>query len=181
MEATDTLEITFTHSAGGGSKVFFQTDRGIRLFRGSGSFTLNLLRSILMLSGLLAILAAIGVSTGAMFSLPVACYSASLVLILQAFSGVISEVVAGGIPVPSEETLWVVQRLTELRYGVFQALLWILQPMQVESPLGRVADGVSIPTPELVSVLGLRFLPVIALAAVMGIWVFSKREAGDAS
>jgi hypothetical protein len=121
------------------------------------------------------------VSTGSIFSLPVACYSASVVLLVQAFSGVVSEVVDSGLPADLAESPWLLQRLLELRLIFFQLLLRLLQPMQVENPLTRVAEGVMIPTTEVLVVILFRFLPVIVLSAGVGIFLFSKREVGTAS
>ena len=181
MAGATSLELTFRNLAPEGSKIFFQTDQGIRLFHQGGSFSLNLFRSVFLFCGLLSILAAIGVSAGSMFSLPVACYSTMVVLVLQAFSGIVSEVVEQGFPARPEEVSSVVHLFTQARFILFQGILILIQPMQMESPLGRVAEGVLIPSSEVFAVLSLRFLPIIGVAALIGIFFFSKREVGDAS
>lgn len=181
MHGINVLKATFENPGEDSSKVFFALDRGVRIFLPGGSFSLNLFKSVLLLAGLLAILAAIGTTTGSIFSLPVACYSASVVLLVQAFSGVVSEVVTRGLPADFEKSSWIVQRLTELQLVVFRCLLYLLRPMQMENPLGRVAEGIQIPSAEVLSILCLRFAPVVLLAAVVGILLFSRREAGAAS
>jgi ABC-type transport system involved in multi-copper enzyme maturation permease subunit len=181
LVGADRLEVTFVNLAEERAKIFFQPNRGVRLFRTGGTFGPNLFRAVLLLSGLLAILAAIGVTTGSVFSLPVACYTASVTLLLQAFSGVVSEVVSRGLPPDLAEAPWILQRLTELRLAVFQLILRLLQPLQVGNPLSRVAEGVLIPYSEVGSVLLFRFTPVILLAAAIGIFLFSRREIGGAS
>lgn len=181
MDGMESLQVSFHHLQDEGSKIFFQPDRGVRLFRRGGAFAPNLFRAVLVLSGLLAILAAIGVSTGSIFSLPVACYSASVVLLLQGFSGVVSEVVENGLPADLAESPWMLQQLLQFRIGFFSLVLRILQPLQVENPLTRVADGVLVSWGEVFRILIFRFSPVILLAAVAGIVLFSRREVGDAT
>ena len=173
--------VSFENRGEEGGRVFFKTERGLRLFFEAGGFGLNIFRALLLISGLLAILAAIGVSTGSVFSLPVACYVTAVILLLQAFSGTVKDVVDAGIPPSSEEQTNIARAVEVFQFKVYEGVLVVLQPLQVESPLGRVAQGVFISPAELGRVFGLRFTPVILLISGLGIFIFSRREIGEAA
>lgn len=175
------LEITFENRGEDGSRVFFKPDRGVRLFFEAGAFSWNLGRALLLISGMMAILAAIGVSSGAVFSLPVACYVTAVVLMLQAFSGSVRGVVEAGLPPPSEEQSHMARQVEIFQFKVYEGVLVLLKPLQVESPLGRVSQGVFISPGELFSVFGLRYSSVILLISGLGIFAFSRREIGEAA
>lgn len=179
MAGAEQLIVSFENRGEEGGRVFFKTERGLRLFFEAGGFGLNLFRALILISGLLAILAAIGVSTGAVFSLPVACYVTAVILLLQTFSGSVEEVVGAGIPAAGEDQTTIARAVEVFQFKVYEGVLVVLQPLQVESPLGRVAQGVYISPAELGKVFGLRFAPVILLISGLGIFIFSRREIGE--
>jgi uncharacterized membrane protein YhiD involved in acid resistance len=174
------LELTFYNLSDDADRVFFKPDRGVRLYLEGGRFAPNLFRALLLIIGLLAILAAIGVSAGSVFSLPVACYATSVILLLQAFSGVVEEVLEEGPSSRETEISRAAQGLQEIQHIIYKGILVILRPLQVESPLGRVSRGVQISNAEVAVTYGLRFLPIILLISGAGIFCFSRREAGGA-
>jgi hypothetical protein len=180
MVGAQTLTLNFENLSEEADRVFFKTDRGVRLFFSAGGFALNLFRALLLLSGLLAILAAIGVSAGSIFSLPVACYVSAVVLMLQAFSGVVQEAVDEGAPQQIEDQSAIEYRIQQLQFNVFKGVLMVLKPLQVESPLGRVSRGILISPLELLKIFTFRFTPIILLVSGGGILLFSKREIGGA-
>ena len=178
LAGAEALRITYTNLSWERDKVFFKTDRGVRILREGGSFAGNLGRAVLVFSGLLAILAALGVSAGSVFSLPVACYSTAMVLVAQAFSGVITEVLEEGMV--KEDVHILMQALLGLRSVAFQGLLFLLEPLQVENPLSRVAEGILIAPQEVVTLFAFRLLPILLIIAIAGTGVFSRREIGGA-
>lgn len=178
MAGAKTLTLSFENLNKEGGRVFFKTDKGVRIFFQAGGFIMNLFRALLLLSGLLAILAAIGVSAGSIFSLPVACYVSAVVLMLQAFSGIVEEVVEAGPEQRQEEQSILSYGINQFQYRVYQGVLIGLKPLQVESPLGRVSRGVLISPVELLKIFCLRFAPIVLLISGGGILLFSKREIG---
>ncbi|MDA3872478.1 MAG: hypothetical protein PF795_00765 [Kiritimatiellae bacterium] len=180
MAGLEELTLTFTNLSEDGDRVFFKSDRGVRLYLEGGAFAPNLLRAILLIIGLLAILAAIGVSAGSVFSLPVACYATSVILLLQAFSGVVEEVLEQGPSQEETETTLISKAVQEIQLGVFKGVLVILKPLQVESPLGRVSRGVQIAATEVAGIFFFRFIPIILVISSAGIFCLSKREVVEA-
>jgi hypothetical protein len=181
MAGAKTLTLTFENLNAEGGRVFFKTNQGVRIFFPAGGFVMNLFRALLLLSGLLAILAAIGVSAGSVFSLPVACYVSAVVLLLQAFSGIVEEVVEAGPEQRQEEQSLFSYGINQFQYRVYQGVLIGLKPLQVESPLGRVSRGILISPVEVLGIFSLRFTPIILLLGGMGVLLFSKREIGVAT
>lgn len=180
MAGVSELKLTFSNLSEDGDRVFFKPDRGVRLYLEGGAFSPNLLRAILLIIGLLSILAAIGVSAGSVFSLPVACYATSVILLLQAFSGVVEEVLEQGPDPEDSEITWMSKAVQEIQLGVFRGVLVILKPLQVESPLGRVSRGVQISSTEVAGSVFFRFTPIVLVISAAGIFCFSKREVGGA-
>lgn len=175
------LEVRFLNRNTGGDMVFFKPDGGVRIYRPAGGFAPNLFRALLLLSGLLALLAAIGVGAGSVFSLPVACYATSVVLILRAFSGVVEEAArARPAPAGTEEVSAVGQAYDTARRQLYRALLVVLKPVEIEQPLDRVSRGVLVSWREVGGTLALRFAPVLLLIAGIGVFLFSRRETGGA-
>ncbi len=175
------LTLRFENRSEESGRVFFKTDQGVRLFFGGGSFFLNLFRALLLLCGMLGLLAAIGVSAGSVFSLPVACYVSAVVLLMQSFSGTVEEVVAGGVPAIEHEENQLSHSIKVFQYKVFQGVLVVLKPLEIESPLGRVSKGVLVSPSETFSVFFLRFAPVVLLISGVGVFLFSRREIGAAA
>ncbi|MGA0332939.1 MAG: hypothetical protein ACO3NW_03180 [Kiritimatiellia bacterium] len=174
------LVISYENTSESSSRVFFKTDQGVRLYFEGGTFLMNLFRGLLIISGLLAILAAIGVSAGSCFSLPGACYVSAAVLLLQGFSGVVEEVLDKGIP-PAEEQQSALNRSFQVfQFQVYKGVHLMIQPLQMEAPLSRVSRGVQIPPAELFRTLALHFTPVILVISGTGIFVFHRRETGGA-
>lgn len=175
------LVLTFENLSEESGRVFFKTDQGVRIFFAEGGFAANLFRALLLICGLLAILAAIGVSAGSVFSLPVACYVSAVVLMLQAFSGMVEEVVEAGPPSPEPEQSQLAQQVKIFQYNVYRGVLVVLKPLQMESPLGRVSRGVQVSGNEVLTLSALRLTPVILLISAFGIFLFNRREIGGAA
>jgi hypothetical protein len=160
--------------------VFFKPGTGVQLFRPSGSFAFNLLRAVTVLAGLLAVLAAIGVGAGAVFSLPVACYATAMILVVQAFSGVVEDVIREASVVPEQETS-LQAGVRQARILFYQGLQVALRPMDLDAPLDRVSRGIEVSSRELAQRLAVRFLPLIAFFGLSGILLFQRREIGGSA
>ncbi len=161
--------------------LFFQPGNGVRLVQPAGSFTWNLLRATLLLCGLLALLAALGMSAGALFSLPVACYVTAMLLLLELASGTLERAVSEGSTLVGDAPNQWVERLDQLTIGTYKLLLPILQPLNIGNPLAQVAEGIWISNRLLWGSLFLRFTPLFCLLALIGILLFSRREVASQS
>lgn len=179
-EEVTSITLTYTNRSTGHHKVFFRPQNGIRILRDGGSFGGNLFRAILLLSGLLGLLAAVGVGTGSVFSLPVACYTTSMLLVIKGFSGVIAGVVQEGVP-PTPETSGFLHALLIFRNLIFQGILVLQGPLEMEHPLIRVAEGILITPSETLRIFLIQFVPILLLIALISTFLFSRRELGAAT
>jgi len=175
------LTLTYENRSESSGRVFFKPHQGVRLYFTTGGFLLNLVRALILICGLLSLLAAIGVSAGSIFSLPVACYVSAVVLLLQAFSGTVEEAVEQGIPPRQEEQGAFSRAIQQVQFKVFEGILVVIQPLQMENPLGRVSRGIEIPPSEVFRIFLLRFTPVVLLISGLGTLAFHRREIGEAT
>jgi hypothetical protein len=159
--------------------VFFDPDDGVLLYRPGGHFGPNLFRALLLLSGLLALLAALGVSAGALFSLPVACYVTAVLLLFQSASGVVARAAEEGTSLGQMDNPGpLVRAMDHASQALYRGLAVVLRPLDLDDPLDRVARGVLVSPGELFSHGVTRMLPILAAIALAGIGLFHKREAG---
>lgn len=161
--------------------VFFPMHEGVALYRPGGAFAPNLLRALLLLAGLMSLLAALGVSSGGLFSLPVACYVTAVTLLLQLFSGSVEQTLELGTTLTGvTEPGRALQTVDRVSMAMYRGVHAVLKPLDVASPLGRASRGVSVSSGELASTLFLRMTPVLLVISLVGVLLFQRREAGVA-
>ncbi|GEM_PF-1175978 len=181
FDGATSITARFTLDGEEGRMVFFKPATGVRLYRPGGRFAPNLFRAVILYTGLLALLAALGVATSGMFSLPVACYVTAVFLFMQAFSGVVSEVIELESAALTREDIPAMERvLRETRVAAFKGIQLALRPLRLGQPLERVASGERIAPGEVAGTLGLRFLPLLSVTALVGGGLFLRREIGGA-
>lgn len=177
----ETLWVSFTNRSEDPHMVFFRTRDGVLLYRSEGSFAPNLFRALLLLAGLLALLAALGVSTGSLFSLPVACYATAMILVIQAFSGTLERVLEDGTTLrPHREHSEFMLRFDQAMMAGYRGLHALIRPLDVDRPLDRVSRGVLVSGAEVTRTLGFRMAPGLAVISLIGIGLFQRRETGGA-
>lgn len=94
LKATDvgapSLSVAFENHGTHGATLFFDPAGGLVLRRPAGTFAGNYLRALAMLYLRLALFAAIGVTLGTFFSMPVAAFLATVLVLVLQLSGFIS-------------------------------------------------------------------------------------------
>ncbi len=177
----NTLWVSFENQSEDAQMVFFRTRDGILLYRSAGGFGPNLFRALTLLAGLLALLAALGVSTGSLFSLPVACYATAMILVLQAFSGTLERVLEEGTVLNAQREHGAVMRgVDSVSMAAYRGMHALIRPLDVDRPLDRVSRGVLVSGAEAGRTLGFRMLPGLLVISLVGIGLFHRREAGVA-
>lgn len=181
FSGAETLWVEFENKSEDAQMVFFRTEDGVVLYRAEGGFGANLFRALLLLAGLLMLLAALGVSTGGLFSLPVACYATAMVLVLQGFSGTLERVLEEGTVLDSNREYGAVMRgVDAVSLAAYRGMHALIRPLDVDRPLDRVSRGVLVSGEEVAATLGLRMLPGLAVISLIGISLFNRREVGVA-
>ena len=177
----DILRVTFRNESEEPQTVFFRTRDGVLLYRTEGGFGPNLFRALALLGGLLALLAALGVSAGSLFSLPVACYATAMILVLQAFSGTLERVLDEGTTLsPNREHGAVMRGVDRVSMAAYRGMHALIRPLDIDRPLDRVSRGVLVSGGEVGRTAGFRMVPGLMVISLAGIGLFSKREAGGA-
>ena len=144
-----TMKVVFTNTATTeGAAVLVQHGAGMTAAVPDGGVARNLLKAWLALLAVLALLAAVGVSCGAMFSFPVAAFTASALVLVAVVgrSDLVEEGVEAGHshgPAPHEETAFD-HALDAFSKAMSQAVAAVLAPMSEVEALNRLGDGVAI-------------------------------------
>lgn len=159
--------------------VLFARDTGAQLLIRESGFEGNLLRALLLALAQLAFFTALGLTAGALFSFPVAVFTALAYLFIIGLSGLIGNEPA--IIADDLSPAWLAGALNAATAGIFQMANWITPPLAKFEPLNFLPTGAFIPW-SLVgaawTILGLAYGGVLA---ALGAWLFSRREMGLAS
>ena len=175
------LTVTFDNLSEREDMVFFRPETGIVLYQPHGAFAPNLFRALLLLAGLLSLLAALGVSAGSLFSLPVACYATAMTLIMRGFGDTVDQALREGTTLSrSPDQSLLLRAFNTFNHWVYRFVDLILKPLDINRPLDRVASGVLISGGEVLHTLFFRMTPVLLLIALAGILLFHQRETGVA-
>jgi len=136
------LLITYSGQNQESFSAVFDPDK-IVLLVPQGGFIGNFIRALLIMFGQLAFLAAIGVSAGCLFSLPVASFASCFTLILIQMGSYIeriagTKIVWPGSPVASESIMSWGSILIAL---IFKLLALIMYPLMNENALAYISTG----------------------------------------
>ena len=154
--------------------VLFNPDDGLQLLLHGGSFAANYARAILLLLFQLAFLAALGVTMGSLFSMPVASFCGLCLVILLQAAGYI-ESLAGETEIITSpvagRAFW-----NTFFHVFFRTAHRVLGPLRGPNPLDLLADGLLISNRWLATVLTVRVLLYGGLLALLSAWILNRRE-----
>ena len=159
--------------------VLFAADTGARLLIRESSFESNFIRALLLALARLAFFTALGLTAGALFSFPVAVFTAFAFLFITGLSGWIgveSLMAEGGLS-PG----WLADLLNVATRGIMQAAYLVTPPLARFEPLNFLPVGAFIPWVLVGEAWGMLALVYGGTLAVSGIWMFSRREMGLAA
>lgn len=182
------LQVTFAHQPEEGVTLFFDPEDGIRWEPYATSFEVNYLRALFLVWLRLAFLAALGIATGALFSTPVALFTAFALLLLMQFGGYADELAQRKVLFP--ETAVVAHaghshsvvhegepRLIDHAFHwLFRAMALVLRPLDEENPLEALAGGRVLPLSSLVYALLVQVVLYGGLLALATSWILAHRE-----
>ena len=185
--------ITFRNLGGHGATLFFDPANGLVLRRAASTFAGNYLRALARLYLRLALFAAIGVTLGTLFSMPVATFlSLVLILILQ-LSGFISAAaqvdretfVANVAPFggghvhgdaePAPPSL-AARAAANVFYYAYRGTWLALRPLLADRTLDDLANGAYLPPRDLARALLAEGLGLPLLLALLSTAVLRRRE-----
>lgn len=162
-------------AAADGAAVLVRAADGAVLLVPAGSFVGNLMASGVVLWAMLSALAAVGVCAGTMFSLPVAVFAASAVMVVGLLSRTDLEESAGcGHDHSSGDTC---ATLTHpFAATVLGGIARVVAPVADAEPLDRLGDRVLLDGADVARAVGVVGVAVPVLFAAVGGFVLRRRE-----
>ncbi len=177
-----TLTVEFVNLHERAVTVIFAPAEDLHLMVYAGGFAANYLRAALLILFHLAFLAAIGVTAGAYFSIPVAALTSFYALLVINAARFIGRVAERGLPAPhthgphehSHSRLeHVIEFLTQYFYRGLHA---VLRPLEGVNPLDYVAIGQWIPWSEVGQMFLIKVLLYSGLLLALGAWHIAHKE-----
>ena len=157
--------------------VAFDPEDGLSLHAYSGSFESNLARALLAVLFRLAFFAALGVTAGSLFSMPVASFVAICGLIMMQISGYVQSVAGQSVIIHSHHgeahgpTVW-----DHIFGAVFKAFSKLVGPLQGPDPLELLTNGQLMTWAWLGSIFLVQVVIYGGVLMLISAWVLNKRE-----
>ncbi len=155
----------------------FPLQDGMAVLFPQGSFTANFIRALGIIFCWLVLLSAIGLMAASFLSFPVAAFFSITMLLVAFSSGTLAETVdlgsvtTGTTPAPGMRSI-----TDTIFIPIFKGLLGILNLVEKFSPIDALSTGRSVPWSELAAAFGQIVVLFGGFFAVVGIFMFSRRE-----
>jgi len=173
-----TVHITaINHQIDPPTTIVFEEESDLKLILQSPGIATNYIQSLLLIFGNLALLAALGLTAGCLFSMPTASFLALFVLLVMNMSGYITEMAQSGIVTQAHAgtAIGLDEYPLVVRF-VFNALNVILQPLQQFTPVQHLAENEMTGWPMTLRGLGLYIGVYSVIIGAIGSWLFNRRE-----
>jgi len=155
--------------------VIFNPDEGIQLLVRESGFGPNFVRSLIIVLFYLALLAALGLCASAFFSLPVATFTASALVVIVMISHYFTFASSPGHAAGHHEE----EEMSQLQLvsaHVLEGIHMCVSPAMGFGPLGRLSDGILVSWREVGSAALVLALAYPAILGVAGTWFLRRRE-----
>lgn len=183
MAGSDRVTLTFENRDEHGAIAVFDPKDGVRLMVRAGGHIGNHVRGLLIIWFQIALLAAIGVTAGSMFSFPVAAFLSMAVALVTRMSTYVARMAspdsmffetAGPMPAwqAAVERIW---------RGFFVVMNWVLAPARGADVLGRLSSGEWIGWGEVGAAAALNLLLGCGGLALLSCAILRRRELGGAA
>lgn len=166
------IRVTYRNLSPDDTTVVFDPDDGITLLADRGGFGPNLLRALLIMFGQLALLAAIGVSAGTLFSLPVAVLCSVYLLVLLYAGPYLETVVVRDTSVPGAD----IGTAEEVLRVPLVVMYHATAPLRVEDPLSNLSQGLLVSWSQVGRVLLVQFVLYSCAIGAVASAVFQRKE-----
>ncbi len=168
------VTLSYRNASQDGSSAIFAPNEGIKLLVHRGGFAANLFRSLLVIFAQLAFLAAVGVTAGTLFSLPVAALFAGYTLLLIQSAPYIESIATRGGSIMADGGRLAILDLV-LR-PIFQLTNFLVAPLRGADPLHLLVQGLEVGWPTIGSEFLIRVVLYSGAAGLLATWVFNRRE-----
>ena len=176
------LRVVFSNrDSEGAATVVFDVDVGVELLASASGFEANLLRTFLVIFCHLALLSALGLTAGCLFSLPVATFlSASLVFVAMMghYVTLQSDTATAGrdVPVDGIARSRVSVFLQDAGERIVRRTEFIVEPVAHLNPLPPLSDGLLVSWAVVGKAAGLLGLIYPLVLGAIGTWSLYRRE-----
>ncbi|HPG01196.1 MAG TPA: hypothetical protein PLE77_14150 [Kiritimatiellia bacterium] len=161
----------------GSITVLFDPENGIQLLAHAGTFEGNLLRTLLVIFVRLAFLAALGVTAGSLFSMPVAAFVSLCLLLLIQLGGYMQTAANEDLVFQSHHDAPHPPTARDIFYRrLFKAMNVVVGPLQGPDTLEPLSSGVMINVSSVARVFAVQGLLYTGVLLVVGSWILSRRE-----
>ncbi len=172
-----TLTIELASAPGTRATLLFDPSEDLRLMIEQGHFLTNYLRAALLILFHLAFLAAIGLTCGTLFSIPVATLVGMYVLLLLNVGRFIGQLAAWDVHVAqTPDAGWFMWAVAHVTRAIYWGLNLILQPVIAENPLAFVAAGEWLGWGTVGATLGVKVGVYVTVIMGLGAWHLSRKE-----
>jgi hypothetical protein len=193
-----TLALTLVNRDPADATLVFDPDDGVLLRVRTGTFAGNLLRAALLLYARMALLAAVGLTLGTLFSLPVAAFASVVLLLLIQLSNFIGAAaqtdratfVANVAPfgadahphdeAPSDEPAVApspaARAAATALYYLYRATWYLLRPLLEDTTIDRLSTATAIPASEVFATLLRQLLLLPLLLSLLSTASLRSRE-----
>jgi len=178
FEGERDLVVEVFNGTGDGRILVFDPRHNIRLRYAYGHFQPNLARALVVMFCHLALLAAIGITAGTLFSFPVAALLALSLVFLMQLSGFIQGVARDGFAMGSGAPGEGASALIAVVHLLYRGLDAVLAPLQSANPLESLSSGILVSWSLVASELFWRAGIASLIFGVIGVIVFRRREVG---
>ena len=171
------LIVAYENLSAAPTLVAFDPEDGLTLFLYSAPFESNLARALLAILIRLAFFAALGVTAGSLFSMPVASFVAVCGLLMMQISGYLQSVAGKEIILHSHgaeshgPTIW-----DHFFGAVFKAFSAVVSPLQSLDPLELLTTGQLVTWTWLGSLFLVQVCVYGGALMLISAWVLNKRE-----
>jgi hypothetical protein len=161
-----------------GLSLLFDTQTGLTMLVPVGGWLSNYLRALLISDCLLALVAALSITAGSLFSLPVAAFVVFQLLIMFSTAGMIHSLATreagfvAALPDMVRTTGW----LSEAVSGFYRGLEVLIMPMQNDDPLAMVATGEWIAWPVVAWTFAKQIVVTSGLLLLVAVAALRRRE-----
>lgn len=158
--------------------LLFDTQSGLQLLVPVGGWVANFLRALLISDCLLALIAALGITAGSMFSMPVAAFVVFQALIIFNTAGMIHSLAtreasfAAALPGLIQPPGWI----DEAMGWFYRGLEILIMPMQNDDPLAMVATGEWISWPVVAWTFAKQIVLASGLLLLLAVAALRRRE-----
>lgn len=170
------IELKNTHPSNV-SMIFSPTD-GMTALIPAGSFEANLLRAVSILFAHLALLAAIGVTSGSLLSLPVAALVSLYAIVLIKFIPYIEAMASQTNFLAEEQASPAAGLVNIFLLASFKTMQFLISPLETPNPLNSLGLGQLVSWADVGMALGIKMVLYGGVLCIAGGWLFNRREIG---